>query len=66
MGANLRNMPTVESNYLSGNTGMTLIAVLPTKINCYNSDCAVGGIVDSSNVITELNEMNNKDTRIDR
>jgi len=55
-----------QTNYLSGNTLTTLIAVLPWKINCYNPHCAVGGIIDNSNVMTELNEMNNRDARIDR
>ena len=56
----------MKAKYLSGNTGTTLIAVLPGKINYYNPDYAVEGMIDSSNVITELNEMNNRDARIDR
>jgi hypothetical protein len=47
-----------------GSTTQTLTATLGPGNNCYDPDCQIDVFVDSSNIITESNETNNKDSLV--
>jgi hypothetical protein len=66
METNLRNMPIVESKISFWKYRDDINCSITRKNKLLHPDYAVEGIVDSSNVISELNEMNNRDARIDR
>jgi hypothetical protein len=54
------NIQTISS--ISGGGSQILFAKLGPGSNCHSPDCTVNTFVDSSNVIIESNENNNKDS----
>lgn len=54
------NIQTIPS--ISGGGSQILFAKLGPGSNCHSPDCTVNAFVDSSNVIIESNENNNKDS----
>jgi hypothetical protein len=47
-----------------GSTTQTLTATLGPGNNCYDPDCQIDAFVDSSNIVTESDETNNKDSLV--
>lgn len=48
--------------FISGSTSQTVTAVLGPGNNCWDPDCQVDTFVDSSNIVIESDETNNKDS----
>jgi hypothetical protein len=55
----IQTMPSIL-----GSTTQTLTATLGPGNNCYDPDCQIDAFVDSSNIITESDETNNKDSLV--
>jgi CARDB len=56
----LSTIQTISS--ISGSTSQTVTAVLGPGNNCWNPDCQIDTFVDSSNIVIESDETNNKDS----
>jgi CARDB protein len=56
----LSTIQTIPS--IPGSTSQTVTAVLGPGNNCWNPDCQIDTFVDSSNIVIESDETNNKDS----